>query len=49
MTRVLKPFDFAQGWPVWLALLMTMAVTAWAQPPRGKVLAFFTTGGETDH
>jgi type 1 glutamine amidotransferase len=38
MTRVLK-----------LALLMTMAVTAWAQPPRAKVLAFFTTGGETDH
>ncbi|HMF60248.1 MAG TPA: ThuA domain-containing protein [Vicinamibacterales bacterium] len=32
-----------------LALLMTIAVTAWAQPPRRKVLAFFTTGGETDH
>ena len=41
MTRVLRL--------VTLALLLMMAVTTWAQPPRGKVLAFFTTGGETDH
>ena len=41
MTRLLRP--------VTLALLMTIAATAWAQPPRAKVLAFFTTGGETDH
>src|SRR5438093_5986270 len=49
MTRVLKPLDVAQGWLVTVALLMTMAVTAGAQPPRAKVLAFFTSGGETDH
>lgn len=35
--------------PVALALSMAIATSAWAQPPRPKVLAFFTTGGETDH
>jgi uncharacterized protein len=35
--------------PVALALSMAIATFAWAQPPRPKVLAFFTTGGETDH
>ena len=41
LTRLLKPAT--------LALLLTIAVTARAQPARPKVLAFFTTGGETDH
>ena len=41
MTRWLKPLT--------LGLLMTIAMTASAQPPRAKVVAFFTTGGETDH
>jgi hypothetical protein len=41
MTRLLKLET--------LALLMMIAASALAQPPRGKVLAFFTTGGETDH
>src|SRR5207344_1314889 len=35
--------------PVTRALSMAIAPFAWAQPPRPKVLAFFTTGGETDH
>ncbi len=35
--------------PVTLALSLAIATIAWAQPQRPKVLAFFTTGGETDH
>jgi len=35
--------------PVALALSMAIATSAWAQPQRPKVLAFFTTGAETDH
>src|SRR6267378_2363646 len=35
--------------PLALVLSMAIATFAWAQPPRPKVLAFFATGGETDH
>jgi len=35
--------------PATLALSMTIATFAWAQPRPPKVLAFFTTGGEIDH
>src|SRR6185295_9504591 len=35
--------------PVTLAVSLAIATFAWAQPERPKVLAFFTTAGETDH
>src|SRR6185436_8879975 len=35
--------------PAMFALSMAIATFAGAQPPRPKVLAFFTTTGETDH
>src|SRR5262245_29828106 len=35
--------------PVMLALSMTIAAFASAQPARPKVLAFFTPAGDTDH
>src|SRR5258706_15905310 len=35
--------------PVTVAVSMAIASFAWPQPQSPKVLAFFTTGGETDH